>query len=309
MAAQFCRDETAAENVRRLLCGRLDKTLELLTHPPADQLPAAVHDARKSFKRLRALLRLVRPALGRKRFDKENTAFRDAGRALSPLRDAQVLVTAFDRLLEPTAARTRIDPDAALRLRSVLVQDLETVAQDARLPERVPAIVEELRAARVRLAADWPLEGGHWCHVGDGLRATYRQGRHALARLEDRPDTDASWHDLRKRVKDLGYQLRALRPLWPGALKSLGAELRNLAGALGDDHDLVVLRARLLDNPEPWISPKDLAALGAVIDARRAELQCRSLGLARRIYAEKPSAFEDRMRDLWDIWRDEKPAD
>lgn len=279
--------------------------MALLAHPPEEGLTAAVHDARKNFKRLRALLRLVRPALGRKRFDRENAVFRDAGRALSAVRDAQVLVVTFEKLLEPTSARTQIHSDGALRVRNELAHDLAAVEQIVSLPSRVPPILAELRAARARLAEDWPLAGEHWRHVGDGLRATYRQGRRAVARLHDRPDSDAGWHDLRKRVKDLGYQLRALRPLWPGALKSLGAELNALAEALGEDHDLVVLRARLLDNPEPWAPPPDLTALAAVIDTRRAALQRQARRLAGRIYLEKPGTFEERLRDLWEIWRKE----
>jgi hypothetical protein len=61
---------------------------------------------------LRALLRLVRPALDRATFARENQALRDAGRALSRLRDPDSLVdvvrdlrpvrggvTGFERLL------------------------------------------------------------------------------------------------------------------------------------------------------------------------------------------------------------------
>ena len=59
-----------------------------------------VHDARKRFKKIRAVLRLVRGGIDRRVFDRENVRFRDAGRPLSEVRDVGVLVQALDRLGE-----------------------------------------------------------------------------------------------------------------------------------------------------------------------------------------------------------------
>ena len=49
-----------------------------------------VHEARKALKRLRALLRLARPALLQQPYRDLDRRLRDAGRRLSPLRDARV---------------------------------------------------------------------------------------------------------------------------------------------------------------------------------------------------------------------------
>src|SRR4030095_5185888 len=58
----------------------------------------AVHDARKKFKQLRGLLRLLRFELGEKIYRKQNRVFRDAGRPLSEVRDADVMIEAIDEL-------------------------------------------------------------------------------------------------------------------------------------------------------------------------------------------------------------------
>lgn len=307
MAFELRANETLARNVLHLARKRLENAVEALTNPPGDKTTVAVHAARKEFKRLRALLRLARPALGRKCFDKENAVFRDAGRALAAVRDAQALVAAFDKLIEPAAARERVSADAAVRVHSELEHDLAIVEQVVALPAQLPAVLAELEAARKRVKDDWPLAGDDWRLVGDGLRAIYRGGRRSLERVQARPGNDATWHELRKRVKDLGYAMRVLRPLWPHALKGLGRDLDELAEALGDDHDLVVLRGRLLDDPEPWVAPGELGKFSAVIDARRAELHAEAHVSARRIYQEKPSEFEDRLRGYWKIWRDRNP--
>ena len=49
-----------------------------------------VHAVRTTLKRLRALLRLVRPAIGRMAFERENARLRKAAQRLASSRDAQV---------------------------------------------------------------------------------------------------------------------------------------------------------------------------------------------------------------------------
>jgi hypothetical protein len=67
-----------------------------------DDRAEGVHDARKAFKKARAVARLVRGALGSS-WRAQDHFWRDLGRALSAERDAQAVVEAFDALLGPDA--------------------------------------------------------------------------------------------------------------------------------------------------------------------------------------------------------------
>ncbi|MEO1200284.1 MAG: CHAD domain-containing protein, partial [Pseudomonadota bacterium] len=72
--------------------------------PPTDE---AVYAARKTIKRLRSIVRLARPALGKTQYRAWNTELRDLGRMLAGARDRAALVeTAVD-----LASRVR-GPDA-----------------------------------------------------------------------------------------------------------------------------------------------------------------------------------------------------
>ena len=55
-----------------------------------------------------------------------------------------------------------------------------------------------------------------------------------------------------------------------------------LGKALGDDHDLVVLRVRLIDLPQPGITQADLGALTALVDHRHAALHAEASLIGRR---------------------------
>ena len=57
-----------------------------------------MHETRKALKRLRALLRLVRPAMGEAAFKQENAQLRDIGLSLSGARDRHVLLETVNKL-------------------------------------------------------------------------------------------------------------------------------------------------------------------------------------------------------------------
>src|SRR5262245_16843053 len=58
----------------------------------------AVHETRKSLKRLRALLQLIRPALGEEAYRAENAHLREIARLLSGARDRHVLFETIAKL-------------------------------------------------------------------------------------------------------------------------------------------------------------------------------------------------------------------
>src|SRR5215471_10492368 len=90
-------DESASKAVRRIAREQLGKIRDGVDQQPQGR-DEAVHDARKRFKKLRAVLKLIRDAAPEKIYRKENACFRDTARPLSEVRDARVLVEALDEL-------------------------------------------------------------------------------------------------------------------------------------------------------------------------------------------------------------------
>lgn len=102
-------------NAYQQLLATLGDVLKTLgTQPLSDE---HVHAARKSIKKARAGLRLLREALGEDRYQRENAALRDAGRCLAPLRDATSLREALSAFREQYPARLRGIDFAALSRR------------------------------------------------------------------------------------------------------------------------------------------------------------------------------------------------
>jgi len=116
--------------------------------------------------------------------------------------------------------------------------------------------------------------------------------------------TVRAFHDWRKDAKYLRYHLELLRGTWPKELKRFAKEVDRLVDYLSDDHDLAMLRERVLEASQE--SGTEQETLIALIDKRRAELQARAYFLGERIYAENPEALEDRFHKYWKVWRSEQ---
>ena len=208
-----------------------------------------VHAARKALKRVRAVHRLA----GAKR--KDDRLLRDAGRLLAGARDAEVLVELFDRL----APHLDASVEEVERARHELRADVEAAAVD----EAGAVALLDRAAKRV---TRWEVDD-----VEPGVRATYREARRAMRGSESAP-TGERLHEWRKDVKRhwhhcelLGHEARAER-------------VHELADALGDDHDLVVLAERLPDVP----------GLAERCATRQEELRAKAFDLGEELFGTRP---------------------
>ena len=272
--------ETPIEGIGRVARGQLDLAIELLGGGGDDG--EAIHEARKTLKRVRAALRLSRDHLGTYRYRHENVILRDAGRELSGARDARVLLETLDGLAEHNPET--LSAPARTRLRTALSATAEAAgATDDASPS---AVINALADARVRVAT-WPLpEDGGPEAFAPGLERIYRRGRRALRTAEKEATVD-SLHELRKRAKDLWHAAQLLRPAAPKRMKKLARRAHQLSDLLGDDHDLAVLLDRARAQPE-LLDEGELAALSALVQRRQDRLRRDALALAARLYRRKP---------------------
>jgi CHAD domain-containing protein len=288
MAFQLKIDEPLSKGVRRIVKDQIDKVIDELTGL-SDQGPEeVVHEARKRFKRVRAVLRLARPGLELKLYARENTRFRDAGRPLSEVRDAEALAVAFDALIERTGDSGHVE--AVSSIRSALAERKREVSrrvldEENALEAATAAVLEARRGVK-----RWQIAGEDQDIIESGVGRIYRKGRRASREASCNP-TDEHLHEWRKRVKDLWYVLDILGPLRPEFFQDREAEAHRLADALGDDHDLAVLR-RIIADPDSGVgNGVQIEAILPLIDLRRAELQADAFSLGKSVFTQKPKAY------------------
>ncbi len=298
MGYRLERDETIPEGVERIAQEQIEQAVAALGGSGEFGLEGAVHGVRKCCKKLRGLVRLVRPGLDEE-YRYANVAFRDAARELSPIRDAQALLSTFEDLV---AAREGRQPRGTAAVRRALGEGSdaasEAVGGGGGRVERARDLLQGARARIPRWQLDDDLEV-----ASDGIEKTYRRARGALRASLEEP-TDETLHDWRKRVKYAWYHVRLLERAAPSVLAPLGARLHDLSDALGDDHDLAVLAARLRSDPGEFDGEESVANALGLIDERRADLQERALRLGARLHVEPAPAYAARLSGYLEVWRD-----
>ena len=304
MAYRLEVGEPFPEGVKRIAREQLDEAVEQLTE--GEDRDEAVHEARKHFKKIRAVLRLVRDEIGEQVYKPENICYRDAGRRLAPVRDSFVQVETLDLLTGYFAEA--LAPDAFEGLREALVRRHEATKRRILEEERAADdVVATLKEARGRIT-ELPIYHDSALAFVDGLRRVYKRGRNRLADARDKPSVEIL-HEWRKRVKYLWYHTRILQPIWSDPMGELADEIHDLADYLGDDHDLAVLRRTISEEPDLCGDDHMAQHLMALIDRRRAKLQAAALPLGERLYVEAPDAFVACLRAYWGIWRGECAAE
>jgi CHAD domain-containing protein len=287
--AAYRLDLTAspAAELRRIARTQTDRAIVELDLDDAD---VAVHQIRKRSKKLRALLRLVRP-VATELYRDENPRIRDLARDLAAPREHAASVGTLGGLAEPSGDALPVQVVTA-----VLEGLARTEGEGADAGAALEGARIELVALRSRIETDWTLPediDGADAFV-PGFRRSYARGRDAFEEALDEPSTEAL-HEWRKRVKDHWYHCRLLRDLWRPVLAARISALDDLTDLLGDDHDLAVLRTSLLADPDRYGGEVVVGTTTALLDRRRATLQRDAIDLGMRVYADRPKAIARRV--------------
>jgi CHAD domain-containing protein len=282
-AYRFEAGETAGAAIGRIARGQLQLTLGLLGDAHReDDGGKAVHDARKALKRLRALLRVSRPLLDDQLYHRENVTLRDAGRALSGTRDAQVLLDALGGLTARYAEG--LHEGIWSRLRT----SLQAAVEQSRTVdlEEATSLVDVLSDVRDRTET-WPLSGdGGPELLAGGFARVYRRGRRALSAARSDPGAE-TLHELRKRAKDLWHAAELLDRISAKQMRELRRGAHHVSDLLGEDHDLTILREHAQHHAE-LVTTVELELLLALIGCRQEALRREALAYARELYRPKP---------------------
>ncbi len=321
--------EHVGDGLRRIALAQLDIAIDALQEDDSGRsLQERVHEARKALKRLRALLRVLRARLGEIAYERESAALRDAGKRLAQARDAAVLLSTLDALLERQPgklARSR----GVQRLRAQLQLERNAAGERAMSDGATRAsALHELRVLRVRVG-DWELSDASSVEtVTDALGKLYGNGRRRMrrARRAKRDLSGRKLHEWRKRVKDLRYtaeiaqrdvaskRLRNPLGVKPGKRKRksratrkqaqyvrvLAKRANELGELLGEEHDLAVLaervRAEAKRGDAATLGRRSRRALLQAIAKRRARLRKRALRKGERLYGRPRNRFVARVR-------------
>ncbi len=287
-------DEPMPEGIRRVGIGQIDRAAEMLAGPDREK---GIHEARKCFKRIRALLDMSRPALSEKVYQRENRHFRDLGRALAGARDSHVMRETLDRLVEerdlsaaggaPTALRAWLDANRA-------------AVAPAQGEMAMRQVQEALASAREVFAA-LPVRVTELAPLAEGFREIYAGGRKAMKHAYRAGVDDEAFHEWRKHVQRHWRQLQLVRNAWPAAIAPQIDLASELSGIIGLDHDLAVLLAFTRRNRAILGARGEVKALVQTARDEQARLRAAAHLRGQRLYDLPPRSMARMIETNWAV--------
>lgn len=285
--APLAAGDAGAELIARLLEPRVHAVYARALEPWPEDPTELVHDLRVATRRLREALALARPLLPAEETRAADRRAQRFGRALGPLRTADVMLTLvrsrfgevealtahLERVRDRALSRARAEfPPEKLTRHGLRALALLPRPEDSGLP--LSAIAPAHLAARAREAA-------------------------ALLPWFDRPGATEEQHRLRIRLKRLRYAVEILRQAYPAALEARAAvaPLKALQDTLGDLRDaeelLALVRARARKRGVGRASGgAETAALTEAARVLEAEVQRRFEVAHREIRTAGPALLE-----------------
>jgi CHAD domain-containing protein len=292
MAYRLKLKESLPLEVRRIALEQLEIARAALSRQ--DDRATAVHDARRALKRLRAMLRLVRPALGEANFKQSNRQLAGLGQRLSRSRDLDVMLATLSKLENGSGHLPKL---LAARLRRSVDRSRTKHNGAAGDDGSERGLGSALRRAERLFSAD-RLRGVDIQQIADGLQQSYRRARSAF-REAYTAESDEAFHNWRKATQAHWRHMQLIGRGWPESLGARAGEAKELSRLLGEDHDLSVLLTFAESPGSSELSAEDLAALRAACLSCQRQIRDLARPHGQRLFAERPRQLSKRILRYW----------
>ncbi|MBZ2169055.1 CHAD domain-containing protein [Marinobacter sp. F4216] len=280
MRYRLSRDGNFNKQLKRLIQSVHEDIALSLLHATRDP-ETGVHEARKRTKEIRALLRLVRPWLGKATYADWRARYRKLAKKLGDTRDADVRLTTWRLLVEE-------NPELQARSFRNVTRILNKYKKRARKnlgdEHFFLRLAQEVEAERTA-SRSWNLPSAPK-ELSPVLQRLLKKARRAEKRARKSGDIE-DFHRFRKCSKDLFYCSRALRPVMGKELKTWVRELRDVTEVQGQANDQSVLldylkthRDEIALDTKHWRTAK-----GCVLQTQR-KLQKVTHKRARKLFSE-----------------------
>jgi CHAD domain-containing protein len=303
MAYRIKRKERVGKGIRRILRQQLGRAIETARDRAGAQ-EERVHDVRTRLKRSRAAMKLIGAQLGKtasRTAKKTDRRLRDRGRRLARPRDMIVQAHTF-RILGTRLSR-ELPAGLLERMRDVGEQ-VRGKLDDKSVERELRRAGRSLRRLRKRLKK-LPVKRGKRA-IGEGIAATYRDARRALAAVHADP-TAERFHDWRKQVKLLSNELKIVGRAVPELATRYLDKVEKLGEILGQVHDLDCAAATTERHPRWFGSDADCEAVRGLVAEHRVALEREAFALAAGVFAGRPRDVRELVESGWRTWRQGDP--
>src|SRR5262245_56228203 len=228
MAFRLKQGASISSEIRRIVLKQLEAAISELHTVGDPQSDDAVHDARRRVKKIRAIIRLVRPVL-----DKDSRAVdRDlstVSRLLAPVADGRGIVETLNEIEHRYPASLPKRTLAAAR--AGVLRNGARADREAQTRGILKMAAGTLRSERSRIK-HWHIRGDGFRAIAPGLEQSYRRARRMMLVTWSKPKP-SHFHAWRRYVKDHWFHIRLLEGRCGFHLVAYERRIEALDGILG----------------------------------------------------------------------------
>jgi len=210
-----------------------------------DKNEQAIHTARLTLKKVYALWRLFKPLIPARIYQHKKQQLQQAKNNLAAARDQVIIKKTLKELAVSVSHKQ---------------QKLAFLQILAKLPHcSLPDVKKDLAKAKLILRETLAYLDKINLHAWPELIASLTKSQQQFVKRLHTTKTKkraTAFHNLRKSSKKLLYQLRFFEPFWPKDLKKTWKKIDLLQEQLGFEHDLVMTKEFLKNNPALVVDPQ-----------------------------------------------------
>jgi len=254
----------------------------------------AIHEIRKSFKRIRALLAFY-PASWNEVLDDYSKQIKSLAKLLSPARESSVNLHLINKL---GGGSTPFTQQKYREVKDLLSEENKRIVNELYAEKKIFSEIKSFVYEMEARLFGFLFHPSVRIDVLGQLSISYKKGYSLYSRIGDNYDPEI-YHDLRKILKALGYQLDFTKIDQPKYFKLKSNALRKITEQLGEDHDWYIFQNEIkkdiygLDSAEIEIVENQIRLI------KEEEMQ-NLLPRMKRFFEESPDFFEEQIRIFYE---------
>ncbi|MGM0623912.1 MAG: CHAD domain-containing protein [Campylobacterota bacterium] len=280
MSFSISVDKSVAKQLQKVVNSQTKKALK---ESRCEEIGAdkAVHKIRKRCKKLRGLLRLIKPSLKEKALYKEqNDFFKKIANELSGARDDKVLGDTFAKIVK----RYNLDMQKFEGIYSELNAIKQEHNDTQQIMQQLENVAGQLQDNLSQLHR-YKLKKSGTKALHKGLKKTYTKARTKMDIAKNAP-VDENFHEWRKWCKYHWYQMQLVQTNSDCLLQARINRLKLLSDILGDEHDITVFKQYLQNVSLPYEEE-----FVSYLDRQQHYLRSVAFEIGEELFCAKPKKF------------------
>jgi CHAD domain-containing protein len=255
----------------------------------------AVHELRRLFKRQRALLRFFNEIPDTTAVHLQED-IRNFGKILAQIRESAVNVELFEKEI----SGNKMLPEKRIRnARELLIKKNKLLIargfMENNLCNTIRTFFDDFETVLVKNNKELPLK----IHIFNEISKSYLKSYTYFHQLPTNTHPE-EWHNLRKMLKRLWYQLDFIRFLHPRYMKLKTDQLNKITDQLGDDHDLHVFLEDLLTGYYSF-NTEELRIISNQVENLRELNQLKLQPRLKQFFTAPPEEFDQKLERFFKL--------